>query len=304
MEGNKLKEQIYELEKENYFRDNEEIYIQKSDNYDFNGITHSHQFIELSFVISGTATHQIQDSSYTVRKGNLVIIDYQVPHSFTFDPFADEDFTTYDLLFTPNFFNVSELKGLDFNSLVSSYLFTSLFEDFTVEPTCLNLVNTSTKEFRSILDKMYTEYNNRNRGFQSLLRAYLIELIVKIFREIEKQRPVFTESQQDIVEKAIAYMQDNFKSSITLDDIVSNVFFSKDYFRQIFKKTTGTSITNYIQDLRISEACYLLENTVDSSSSIAFKCGFNDTKFFYQTFKKKMGMTPSEYRKSKLSEAI
>ena len=92
-------------------------------------------------------------------------------------------------------------------------------------------------------------------------------------------------------------MQENYKAHINLDDIVSGIFLSKDYFRQIFKKTTGTSISSYIQELRIAEACRLLETTDANSAQIARDSGFNDIKFFYQTFKKAMGMTPAEYRK-------
>ena len=56
--------------------------------------------------------------------------------------------------------------------------------------------------------------------------------------------------------------------------------------------------TSYIQELRIREACRLLETTEDSSAEIARESGFNDIKFFYQTFKKTMGMTPAKYRKT------
>ena len=91
---------------------------------------------------------------------------------------------------------------------------------------------------------------------------------------------------------------------INLDDIVSGVFLSKDYFRQIFKRITGTSITSYIQELRIAEACRLLETTDDSSAQIARASGFNDIKFFYQTFKKSTGLTPAEYRKKHFDKDI
>ncbi len=292
-----MKDKIYELKKDAFFKNDENIFIHKSDNYEFNGITHSHLFIELTYVLAGTAEHRIGNTTYTVKKGNLVMIDYQVPHTFTFDPSDDEGFVTYDLLFTPNFFNISALNGNDFYSLVSSYLFSSIFSEFRVENPQLNLVKTNSKEIGSLMSKMYHEYNKRDKGFQSIMRAYLIELIIKIFREIDKKQPSFTESHQDMVMKAIEYMQQNYHSSITLDDVVAGIFLSKDYFRQIFKNITGTSISTYIQELRISEACRLLSETSDSTTQIASKCGFNDTKFFYQTFKKIIGMTPTEYRK-------
>lgn len=227
------------------------------------------------------------------------MIDYKVPHTFTFDPMSKDGFVTYDILFTPDFFNISTLDSHDFYSLVSSYLFSTLFAEFDIENKPKNLLRNTPVEFRHLYEKIYHEYTTRERGFQSLTRAYLIELIIKMFREIEKQSPAFTESHQELVMKAITYMQENYTSTINLDEIISGIFLSKDYFRQIFKKTTGISISTYIQNLRITEACRLLDETTYNSAEIAYKCGFNDTKFFYQTFKKIMGMTPAEYRREK-----
>lgn len=295
-----MKNEICELKKSEYFKKNEDIFIHLSDNLEFNDVIHRHNFIELIYVISGNAVHKIDHESYPVKKGNVILVNYNVPHTFSFDPLADEIFQTYDLLFTPNFFNISGMGNNEFYSLASSYLFSSIFEEYSSQNVFHNLIKTNSKEFHALFKNIHTEYTKREKGFQNIIRAYLIELITKIFREIDKQQPLFTQSHQNLVEKAIAYMRENYKSHISLDDIVSGMFLSKNYFRQIFKKTTGTSISSYIQDLRINEACRLLETTLDSSADIATKCGFNDIKFFYQTFKKTVGMTPAEYRREKL----
>lgn len=294
-----MRNKVYELKKNDFFKDNEDVFIQLSDNFDFNGIKHSHCFIELIYVVSGSATHTVENTSYTVKKGNVVMIDYKVPHSFTFDPLSDDGFVTYDLLFTPDLFNLATLNSNEFFSLTSSYLFSSIFTEFRVESTSQNLIKTNSREFRNLFEKIYEEYSSGEKGSQSIIRAYLIELIIKIFREIDKQQPAFTETHEELVQKAIEYLQNNYQSPISLDEVVSGIFLSKNYFRQIFKKTTGVSISSYIQELRIAEACRLLEATVDSSAEIAYKCGFNDTKFFYQTFKNVIGMTPAEYRREK-----
>ncbi len=291
-----MQNEIFELKKSEYFKDNENIFIQKSDNYDFNGVTHSHHFIELIYVISGSAIHEIEGRSYPVKKGNVIMIDYQVPHSFSFDALGDEGFLTYDLLFTPDFFNLS-IESNELYSLASSYLFSSVFTEFRMQDVPKNLIKTNSKEFHGLFEKIYHEYNTREKGSHGIIRANLIELIIKIFREFDKNRPAFTETHQELVQKAIEHMQKNYMSPINLDDVISGVFLSKNYFRQLFKKTTGTSISSYMQELRISQACRLLETTDDSSSEIASKCGFNDTKFFYQTFKKMIGTTPAEYRR-------
>ena len=294
-----MQNEIYELKKNDFFENNEDVFIQISDNYDFNGINHSHCFIELIYVISGSATHTVNNISYPVKKGNVVMIDYKLSHSFSFDPLSDEGFVTYDLLFTPNFFNLSDLNNNDFFSLASSYLFSSLFTEFDVKNAMQNLIKTNSKEFRMLFEKIHDEYTAKRKGFHSIIQANLIELIIKIFREIDKQQPPLTQTHNQLIQNAIEYMQSNYHFPINLDEIISGMFLSKDYFRQIFKKATGISISSYIQELRITEACHLLESTLENSSEIAYKCGFNDTKFFYKTFKNMIGMTPMEYRQKK-----
>lgn len=288
---------ISSLNKSNFFRKDESIYIHLSDNLEMNHVSHRHNFIEITYVVSGTAVHTIENESYLVKKGNVVIVDYNTPHTFSFDPEKDGPFMTYDLLFTPDFFDASGMNNSEFYSLASFYLFSPLFKDFGSGYSLNHLIRTNSKEVLQLFEQLYHEYTRREKGFQTIMRAYLTELIIKLFRQLDSQRPEFTNSHQLLVEKAIEYMQENFKDHINLDEIVSGIFLSKDYFRQLFKKATGTSISSYIQELRIAEACRLLKQTDANSAQIARDSGFNDIKFFYQTFKKAVGMTPAEYRK-------
>lgn len=288
---------VLELDKKEYFKNGEEIYIHRSENDDLDGVMHKHSFIEVVYIAEGQAVHTVNDISYTVKKGNVIMIDYGVAHSFA--RIGDEKFVTYDLLFTPDLFHISALENKEFMALASSYLFSSVFTEFKYSKVPQNLVKTHTKEFRFLFEKIYEEYNKRETGFQSIIRAYVIEIIIKIFREIDKNQPTYTKSHQELVEKAIEYMQNNYDKHISLDKVVSGIFLSKNYFRQIFKKTTGMSISSFTQELRVKEACRLLETTDLSSADISYKCGFNDLKFFYSTFKKTVGMTPAEYKKTK-----
>ena len=128
------------------------------------------------------------------------------------------------------------------------------------------------------------------------MRAYLTELIIKLFRQLDSQRPEFTNSHQLLVEKAIEYMQENFKDHINLDEIVSGIFLSKDYFSKLFKNVTNMPVSAFLQKTRIEEACKMLASTDRKIGDIAEDCGFNDIKFFYTVFKKQIGTTPAQYR--------
>lgn len=292
-------EDVVELQAQDYFKNGEQVYIHiDCSDSEYSGVMHKHDFIEIVFVISGRARHAIGEMIYEVKKGDLIIVNYGVPHAFTPIDDGEEPFSTYDLLFTTELFEITGIGKYDFSSLANSYLFYTLFSDSAIGENSLNLIRSDSKEFASLFEKIYVEYTNRKSGFMNMLRAYLIELITLIFREIDKKtRRDITKEQREVVSKAIDYMKHNYNTKINLDNIVSDIFLSKNYFRQLFKSTTGMSVTDFIQKTRIEEACRLLLSTDRTVFDIAGDCGFTDMKFFYKIFKKITGKTPGDYRK-------
>ena len=93
-------------------------------------------------------------------------------------------------------------------------------------------------------------------------------------------------------------MQENYNTKLSVDEIASRAFLAPDYFRKVFKKVTGHSVTAYVQKLRIDEACRLLLTSDTPIKDICFLVGYNDVTTFYQSFKKVTGKTPNEYRKT------
>lgn len=75
-------------------------------------------------------------------------------------------------------------------------------------------------------------------------------------------------------------------------------FISKNYFSTLFKETTGINFSDFVQKLRIDEACKLLKTTDMKVIDIAHEVGFNDIKFFYEVFKRVTSQTPGSYRNS------
>lgn len=98
---------------------------------------------------------------------------------------------------------------------------------------------------------------------------------------------------------ALTYIKRNYGSKIYIEDISRACHCSPSYLMRIFKKISGTTIISYIESLRIKRAERYLENTDMSISRIAFSCGFEDSNYFSNTFKKTHGKTPSEYRREK-----
>lgn len=93
------------------------------------------------------------------------------------------------------------------------------------------------------------------------------------------------------------YIEENKGKNIKLEELAKTVGFSYAYFSSLFKKETGQTLTDYIQNTRIKEAKQLLVEKDTSISEVALQAGYNDVKFFTKQFKKAVGISPNEYHK-------
>lgn len=287
------------LKGEMLFRKNELVYVNKSNELqEFCNIVHKHDFIEITYVISGEGLHIMGNNEYEASKGDLFIINSEVSHGFFPAKAGQEAPQVYNVAFLPEFLDISLFSSVHFEDITSSFLFRSLFpEDYNPSPD-LKLKGAEFNEIGEIFSKMYSEYKLMNKGYTDIIRAYLIELIIKIFRLIESssKKPV-TSKNREIIGKALDYLKSNYSSEIKLTDLAMKCFLSRNYFSRLFKEVTGINVSDYIQRLRIDEACSLLKNTDRKVVDISLHVGFKDLKFFYKLFKKYTGKTPSNYRR-------
>lgn len=282
------------------FRKNESIYIHQSTSLpNFVGIMHTHDFIEINYIISGEADHVENGISCSARKGDLFIVNYGVPHMNVKSENNEEPFIAYDIAFTPDFLDEYMKKETDFLKLKSSFLFNSIFLEQPQNQPDLKLTGKGMYEFEQLIKNMLTEFASQKKGYYDLLRAYLIELLIKIFRRLDDAGNLEAKTKQDYyINLATQYIENNYQKNINLKDITNRSFLSKSYFSQLFKDTTGVCFSDYLQKTRVSNACILLTTTDLTINQISKEVGFNDLKFFYTVFKKFMEVTPKQYRES------
>ena len=287
------------LKGDTLFRKTELVYVNKSSELpQYMSMMHKHDFIEIVYVISGKGKHIVGDNEYEVSKGDMFIINFDVPHGF-FPSENNKDVPiVYNCVFMPKFLDASLFSSIHFQDITSSFLFKSLFPDNYAPGPDLKLQGTDFNDIGDLFSTMYSEYKLAKKGYCDIIRAYLIELIIKIFRLMEHTSGRESSlKNKELVDRSIEYLKQNYNTDIKLEDVAIKSFISKNYFSKLFKEVTGTNFSDYIQKLRIDEACSLLKSTDMKITDIAFQTGFNDIKFFYDVFKKITGKTPGDYRK-------
>lgn len=286
---------------ETFFKNDEKVYIHLSTDFpEFVDVLHSHEFIELVYVLSGEAVHTVGSKQYTVRCGDVVLINSGTVHKFTPVKDAVESFVAYDLMFVPDFFDAMSIKMSSFESLKHCFLFYSMFPAEDSELPDMHISGKKYSDYGELFTKIYHEFKGQEKGHIELIRAYVIELVIKLFRDIEREGAVsLSQSKADTVRRAVAFIKDNYSGNLSVGEIAAKVFLGPDYFRKLFREVTGSSVSSFVQMLRIDEACRLLKTTNEPIKDIGARIGYSDQKSFYQAFKKRTGKTPKEYRERK-----
>lgn len=127
--------------------------------------------------------------------------------------------------------------------------------------------------------------------YQEALKNY--EEARSVFREFSSNEGHYKAD----VAKTLEYMETNYMYRLTLSSISANVNLSSSYLCRIFKSEVGTSITNYLNNLRVRKAATLIKENTLSMKEISSMVGIDDQLYFSRLFKKCMGISPSEYGK-------
>lgn len=108
----------------------------------------------------------------------------------------------------------------------------------------------------------------------------------------------------DIVQDAISFLKSRVRNKVTLEEIAGTTNLSVSHFSKIFKNRTGYSPVEYLNHLKLQEACFMLKYSSLRISEISFELGFEDQFYFSRLFKTHMGLSPLNYRKDIVNKCL
>ena len=129
--------------------------------------------------------------------------------------------------------------------------------------------------------------------------ASLIQLLIATYRDRNftvAGRFSTTCSVEEKIKKIEIYISCNYNRDFNIDHLAQHIGMNRSSLCTMFKRHMGETIIEHLQNHRIEIAKYLLTSTTESISACCYSSGFNDVPHFNRTFRKKVGMTPSDYR--------
>lgn len=253
---------------------------------------HDHDFLELTYVVQGRATHVIGERTSVIGQGDYFIVDYGVPHKY--DQIGQTPFVVINCLFLPRLIDETLSDCRRFQDLADNYLIKFNYRNLSEQPTGM-IFHDHDGHIGQLFSRLAKESNEKPVGHQEMMRCQLIEILIDTMRRLH--RPAGEPEESELVQYITDQIEKNFMEKLSLAELSKKCCYSLAYVSKRFKEETGMTFQSYLQAIRIRESCRLLANTSKKVAEISGLVGYSDAKFFNQLFKKQMGMTPREFKK-------
>lgn len=246
---------------------------------------HTHDHPEISIILSGVAHYLINNHTYTLKAGELIILSAGTPHSVS----LPKQSRYHDLHLGINHLvgHLSEVKG----QFTEGFFILNLGEEY--------------KMITEICRLLITESNKRQADYMIMLQTLVLQLLVLLGRRIDhststEPRSISNMPYPDkhiVVEWMTNYIKQNYMKEISLEMFSKDMYLSQVYISKIFKEATGHSPIHFLIQTRLSIAKELLETKSLPIKEVSNLVGYEDAYHFSKLFKKYYGYSPSDIKR-------
>lgn len=254
--------------------------------------THTHNYLELAYVLKGSAIHSWNQNDMLISEGDYFIIDYDSLHSYKA---TTDSFELINCLFMPEFIDPALKNCRSLQTVTSSYQIRFKNVYSTTNP-CANIFRDNAGRIKSLLLAMLEEFHEQSPGYQQIIHSMIIEILVMTMRKIYLDHQ--SDQCESDMDRIIKFISTNYMNDITLKSICQRFNYSFSYMSMKFKKTLGMTYMEYLQKTRVEQSMRLLASTEMSVDEIAREVGYRDLKAFYTVFKRFANTTPAKFRKN------
>lgn len=247
-------------------------------NPDFKVLPHIRQEYLLHYIISGKGHYHASGKDYSLKTGDVFLIEPNRLVSYETDPWAPFHFTWI------------AFSGKEAEEIIPAIGFSGdtlvrhLHSQYSIHEKimeCIDLLESKSN---------YNEY---------MLKAHLYYIFGCLSKSYRMDQPPHDSNRNHVSEhinKAMSFIRLNYMTSITVNDVSDFVGLERSYFSKIFHKHTGKTVQEYLLEVRLQQAKLLLAQTTYSVKEISSFIGFSDECYFSRAFKRVTGVSPSTFR--------
>lgn len=270
------------------------------------GDTHSHLFYEMVYVRTGFTLHSCEGEIEMLSAGNLFFIRPGEEHAYI----NAQQVKLYNCIFYgealgDQLTELAKLPGLRElfigEDTKSSDRSGAGHSEGTMQNRILRIDVGERRNVETMLEGIMREYDVRDTGWESSVKARLVLFLVRYSRLFAAQREKRREGSDDYygyIYKVLEYVNEHYCEDVTMTELSAVTGLSPDYMARRFKAVMYMSPSEYVRKFRIAKAMEFLCNTSLSIAEIAAQTGFSNVSLFSRVFKTAVGLPPASYRKN------
>lgn len=244
-------------------------------------LEHAHREIELIYMIKGNLQVKVNNKIFQMNSSDFVLVNSNEFHSFQ----SDED--NLFIVFHFNYFELSSLLAQ------KNLLFTcnSVEHDHSANPELRKVIEDLLTVYMKVNHFSQVEYLEKTYKFISTLRMNYLQNQGQMLLNMS------IKGQNDRLTEIIDYIQSNYREPLSLEEVASIHYLSIPYLSKYFKKQTGKTFSQFLNEIRLAHSVNELVNTDKPITRIALDNGFPNLASFNRVFNESYQLKPVEYRK-------
>ncbi len=251
---------------------------------------HSHDFIEMAYVLHGHLTHEIEGKTVELTEGDLLIMNRNVHHSVA--RCGQEDIMINFIALPEYFERALKLAELEDSPMRRFFLSCILDTDNTPDYLLFNVKDIL--PVRNLIENMIWSIKNDipyKQTTNQLTMALLLRLLQYHAGHVRSDTPEY-----GLIWEVQRYIDRNYRDG-SLEDAARQLHYDYRWLSHEIIRKTGRTFTALMQERRMQQALYLLKNTDYPVADVAEKAGYANLTFFYRIFQKTYGVTPKQMRR-------
>ena len=257
---------------------------------------HSHDWLELAYMYSGSCTITFNEGAVTLNKGDCVLINSFISHS---NSCCQKNDILINFLISRKYLNANFFNRFSDASLISRYFIQALQNDHKANDYLL-FESSHSRRLPIFIKEFMIEFYNKGIYSKDFLDSY-INLIFLELADIYKTQSKHEYKNNDII-YILRYIEENYKTC-TLMSTADFFHMNPNYLSGYIKKNTNKNFKELVQEHKLSQASRLLKNSNLPITAIAGEAGYDNITFFYKKFRESFGCSPAEYRNKNNSKS-
>lgn len=256
---------------------------------------HWHDEIEFILIASGKAVFQIENYSYEVNEGEIIIVGSGELHS-AYSSDSEKNCICKSIIFN------SEMLSSKSSDAIQIKFINPLINNQLILPHHLTCSTPNEIAVRSFLTDLITTLDSKENNFELMVKSYLYMIFSKVmlmvhYKDTNELQNPNGNNKIDNIKYILDYIHINYNKPLTIKELSSELNMSEGHFCRIFKSITFKTPVDYLNYYRTTKAQDMLLSSNKKVLEVSMDVGFNNLSYFINTFKKNTGYTPSFFRK-------